>query len=72
MRRTYRLGADGDTWYYLDPKTGVMKSNVAFVVGGKTYVAKASVPAPPTPGCRGEVLVPDRPLLRRAYGLGAG
>lgn len=37
---------NGGTWYYLDTKTGVMKSNTAFVVGGKTYVAKASGACP--------------------------
>ncbi len=36
----------GSVWYYLDPKTGVMKSNTAFVVGGKTYVANASGACP--------------------------
>ncbi|MDO5118772.1 MAG: NlpC/P60 family protein [Coriobacteriales bacterium] len=34
------------TWYYLNPKTHQLRCGGAFVVGGKTYVAKASGACP--------------------------
>ena len=43
--RTGWAQVDG-TWYYLDPKTGIMKSGETFKVNGTMYVAKASGACP--------------------------